>query len=135
MTKNKSFIPNSKQFYRSIVSVYCPILKDTVYFTSNGLHHLFYKTNRLPRKFSEIYLKLTYLKYVPKALQNCEKICEVRCMEIKVKNKIKKCFQYELYYEKSPKIKLGVLIQRIGTGKYAFLSIIPYRKKEHKKTP
>lgn len=133
MTKKDAFIPDSIQFYKSVVSVYCPILKDTIFFTSNGLNHLFYKPNRKPRIYSETYLKLVYVRYAPEAIGKCIKIREMRC----VGGTDKKVFQYELYYERDSKIKLGILVQRIGMGKYTFLSVKPYRRKKrnNKKAP
>ena len=59
-----------RAFYESIVSVYCPVIGDTVYFTSKGFNHLIYNTNRRPRKVNEQFLKLKNLSYAPEVVKN-----------------------------------------------------------------
>jgi hypothetical protein len=55
MVDIRELINEKRAFYKSIVSLYCPILGETVYFTSEGFNHLLFESNRMPRKLSERY--------------------------------------------------------------------------------
>ena len=111
-----------KAFYKSIISVFCPILNDTVYFTSDGFAHLLYKDNRNPRNVAEQFMKLQCLTYAPDIIKNCILISETRKLQRKVKGKIKDVVHYELVYEIKRGRKVRVVIEKVGTGKHKFLS-------------
>lgn len=120
-------------FYKSIVSKFCPILNDTVYFTSEGFNHLLYETHGRPRRINEQFMKLRCLKYAPYVVSNCKLITETREVELKIKGKKKKAFYYALVYEVSKSLKIRVIVGKIGTGKHKFVSVMPHDKKRHKK--
>ena len=65
-------------YYRSLVSIYCPILAETVYFSADGFNHLIYDTNRKPRNINEQYLKLKYLSKAKEVIEKCNLITETR---------------------------------------------------------
>ena len=123
-----------KAFYKSIVSVYCPILNDTVYFTSEGFNHLLYdRSNRKPRKISEQFMKLQCLAHAPLVIRKCMFISQTRLIERIVKRKRKSGVHYELVHEVSPGIKIRVIVEKIGTGKHKFLSVMRHNKRLNKK--
>lgn len=135
-TKNWALInlrKRRKKFYQSIVSVFCPILNETIYFTSNGFIHLIYESNRMPRNEPEQYLKLSVLKYAPDVVKNSALISETREINGIIKGKQKKIYHYEIVHEVSPGKKIRVVIQRIGTGKFTFLSIMPHDNKSKRR--
>lgn len=129
MADYRKFIGKQKAFYKSIVSVTCPILNDTVYFTSDGFLHLIYESNRKPRKQSEQYLKLKCLDHAPAVLGNCTQILEARPKTKKVKGKIKTGYDYELVHEVTPGQYISVVVEKIGSGKYKFVSVMRLNKK------
>ena len=57
MSDLKKLVEKQKNFYKGVVSVFCPILNNTVYFTSDGFNHLLYESNRMPRKIGEQFMK------------------------------------------------------------------------------
>lgn len=124
-----------RAFYKSIVSVFCPILNDTVYFTSEGFNHLLYD-NRKPRKISEQFMKLQCLVHAPLVIQKCTLVSKTRLIEKNVKEKKKSGVHYELVYEVKPGEKIRVIVERIGTGKHKFLSVMRHgRRQKNKKHP
>jgi len=125
----RTLISRQKLFYKSIVSIDCPILNETIYFTSEGFNHLIYESNRAPRKISERYLKLTFLDYVPKVITHCTEILETRKTKRKIWGKYKKILYFTLVYEITKGIKVRVIIEKIGNGKYKFKSVMPHDKK------
>lgn len=124
-----------RAFYKGIVSVFCPILNDTVYFTSEGFNHLLYdRSNRKPRKISEQFMKLQCLIHAPLVIQKCMLISETRAIERNVKGKRKSGLHYELVYEVTPGEKIRVIVEKIGTGKHKFLSVMRHgRRVKNKK--
>jgi len=129
MSDIRTLIQKQKSFYKNIISINCPILNETVYFTSEGFNHLIYESNRAPRKISEQYLKLIFLKYVPKVITNCIEILETRKTKRKIWGKYKKIICYTLVYEVIKGIKVRVIIEKIGNGKCKFKSVMPHDKK------
>lgn len=124
-----------RKFYKSVVSVFCPILDETVYFTSEGFVHLLYESNRQPRGISEQYLKLMCLTHAPDVIKNCTIITETRKIRRKLKGKWKEGVRYELVHEIVAGKKIRVIVERLGTGKHKFLSVMPHDKKSKNKHP
>lgn len=123
---------NQKTYYQNIHSVFCPILNERVYFTTNGFNHLIYKKNHKARRISEQYLKLSYLKYATKVLGNCTEISDTRQISREIKGKLKQVIWLEFVYEVKRDAKIRVIVEKIGTGGYKFLSIMPHDKKSQK---
>jgi len=126
-------IIKSKRLYKSIVSVYCPILSNTVFFTSEGFNHLLYEDYYHPRNVNEQYMKLKCLPYAPEVVKKCTLISETRKVKRKIKKKFKDAIQYELVHEVSPGKKIRVVVEKIGTGKYRFRSVMPHDRKSKKR--
>ena len=134
MTNIYNLKNKQRAFYKSIVSVFCPILNDTVYFTSEGFNHLLYESNRKPRNINEQFLKLKCLTYAPVVIQKCTLVSETR--QIKKRVKGKSGVHYELAYEVSRGNNIRVIIEKIGMGKHRFLSVMRHnhpRKLKNKK--
>lgn len=133
-------IEKQRAYYKSIVSVFCPILQDTVFFSSEGFNHLLYETHHRPRKSSERYMKLRCLEHAPLVIKKCNSVTETRKLERKIKGKMKQVIQYELVYEIRKNVKIRVVVERIGSGKIKFRSTMPHDKsskpkKRHKSVP
>ena len=126
-------IKKQRAYYKSIVSVFCPILQDTVFFTSEGFNHLLYKTYHKPRKLSERFMKLKCLDYATEVLANCNVILKTRESQGKIKEKYKKIIWHELVYEVKKGTKVRVIVEKRGSGKNTFLSIMPHDKRSKPK--
>lgn len=133
MTGIHKLIKLSKTLYKKIVSVDCPILGDNVYFTSEGFNHLLYESYGHPRNINEQYMKLKCLPNAPQVIKKCIHISEIRKVKRRVKKKLKDAIHYELVHEVSPDKKIRVIIEKIGTGKYKFMSIMPHNRKSKKR--
>lgn len=120
----RPFIKKQKKFYKSLTFINCPILEDSVYFTSSGFNHLLYKSNRRPRNVGERILKLRCLTFAPEVIKKCVLISETRQTE--------KVIHYELVHEVSKGKKIRVIIEKPSMGKYKFLSVMPHDRKSKK---
>ena len=116
-------ITEQKIFYKSIVSLFCPLLNETIYFTSEGFHHLTHKSNNKRRKISEQYMKLKCFSHVPEIVRDCTRIIETRSEEHIIKGKKKTVITYELIDGKKRSHNIAVIIGKIGTGKHKFRSV------------
>ncbi len=128
----RTLIIEQRAFYRSIVSIFCPILNETVYFTSEGFNHLLYESYWKPRSPAEQFLKLKCLSMVPEVVKNCSKKANIRKMRRKVKGKWKNGFHFELVHEIKKGASVRVIVERIGTGRYKFWSVMPHNNKSKK---
>lgn len=122
-----------RDFYKKISFVFCPVLNENIYFTSNGFNHLLYESNRKPRKLSERCLKLECLKYAPKVLRQSQIQPTVRQVNRIVKGVVKAVFQYGVTYEVQSGRTMRVIIEKVGNGKMTFLSVMPHDKKSKTK--
>lgn len=134
-------IAQQKAFYNSIGSVYCPILKEMVHFTSSGYYHLLYESSSrpgkpVPRKVSEQYLKLICLEDAPFVIQNCTHISQTRIIIRKLKGNNHEFTYYGLVHKGTSGRIIKVIVERVGKGKYKFLSVMPNtRRHKIKKRP
>lgn len=132
MTNIKNLKIKQKKFYDSIVSIYCPILNNSVFFTSEGFNHLIYESNRMPRKIGEQFMKLKCLSDAPQVISKCQIITDTRKIQRKIKGIFKTVTRYELVHEVKKNIEIRVIVEKIGSGKFKFLSIMPHNKKSKK---
>lgn len=129
-----------RAYYKTIVSVECPILGATVFFRNKGFFHLINESNSthyktIPRDPNEQYLKLKCLVHVEAVIKNATKIHETRIVKRKDdKGSWKKTTQYALVHQVSKTEKIRVIIEKVGQGaaiEHQFLSIMPHGKKNH----
>ena len=129
----RDFIKRQRKYYKSIVSVNCPILQGTVFFTSEGFDHLLYKTNREPRKLNERYMKLMCLNNARDVIKKCKVISETREVQRKIKGRRKVIIQHELVHEIKRGVKIRVVVEKIGSGKLKFRSVMPHNNRSKPK--
>lgn len=132
MSDIKSLIDQSRSYYKSIVSTFCPILRDTVYFTSEGFNHLIYESNRAPRSINEQYLKLMCLKDVNDVISNCDSITQLRVERRKIRGKKRRVVSYELIHTNGKQKRVKVIVERVGNGKLKFRSIMSLDRNKRK---
>lgn len=123
-----------KKFYKKIISIYCPVLNEVVYFTSEGFNHLLYKRHKTPRTIKEQYMKLMCISYITSVVQNAQKISETRIIKRKIHNEWKNTIYYELVYEVYPEMNIRVILEKTGSGKIKFKSVMPNDKKSKLKS-
>jgi hypothetical protein len=134
MKKNFSkIVEERRSYYKSIVSVFCPILEETIYFTAEGFNHLLFKSNRTPRNLSERYMKLMCLEFASVVIEKCEIVNETRKNTRTIKGKRKSVISHELVFEVVKNKEIRVVVDKIGTGKLKFRSIMPHNNKSKPK--
>ena len=125
--KYKELLEGRRAWYKTIVKVYCPILKEYIIFNSKGFHHLIFPNGRWRPKKEQMY-KLGLLLLVIPVIKNA-----------KVISKYKKCFVKDLDKEAEfwtlteiagkQKTLIKVILRRIGTGNITFLSVMKKQEK------
>jgi hypothetical protein len=115
----------TKQIYDGFISTYSKILEETIYFTSEGFNHLIYESNRKPRNVNEQFLKLKCVCYAPRVIERCKMITETRQTKRLVDGKAKDVIQYELVHEVVEGKAFKVVVEKVGTGKHKFHSVMP----------
>ncbi len=68
---------DTRAIYDAIGKVYCPALKEDVYFTAHGFHHLAYEANGTPRTVNERIYKLRLFPLAIPAIKNTTAIREI----------------------------------------------------------
>lgn len=137
MTDIRLLIEKQKKLYKSIVSIFCPILNETVYFTAEGFHHLIHKSNNKRRPINEQYLKLKCFDYAVEVIKNSSRIIETRREQHLIKGKEKAVITYELISDDKSHNRIAVIIEKIGEGKHKFRSVkrISRKRFKNKKAP
>lgn len=112
MSSFRQFKRDQKRWYQSIGSVYCPALKEEVFFTSEGFQHLLFKRSRQRRTKYQLL---------------------VRDLEFAGWGGVKKkCVYFQLVGVVQSTLLVRVVLQKTGFGKLTFLSIMPHRLKTKK---
>lgn len=129
----KEIKKNAKNYYQSIGKVWCPYFKDFVYFNSIGFEHLLFKSKNNTRKLDQQYLRLKFLKLVPKIILRSGTLQEFREKRIFVKQKInfkwekrKKIVKFYGFIAIVDGVRLKIVIRDIEGGFKGFYSIFPY---------
>lgn len=128
----RTLIIEQKAFYNSIVSIFCPILNETVYFTSEGFNHLLYENYGKPRTPAEKFMKLKCLSHVPKVVKNCSRQVAIRKIRRKTKGVWKNGLHFELVHGVKTGASIRVIVEKIGTGHHRFWSVMPHDNKSKK---
>jgi hypothetical protein len=121
---------STRETYNNIEKVFCPVLKEYVIFNARGFHHLLYKPDGTARDVCEIIYKMTLFPLAVPVIKNSVGISDEREIEIrenrKKNTKIKKAKTYALVavVGKRNPVSVRVIVLKIGTGNYMFLSIM-----------
>jgi len=65
------YINQQKAIYKSLKPCYCEAIKQTVYFTSDGLNHLLYNRRR-PRKLKERKYRAALINYIVEVITDAK---------------------------------------------------------------
>ncbi|MCX6809607.1 MAG: hypothetical protein NTZ65_02575 [Candidatus Berkelbacteria bacterium] len=66
-------------------------------------------------------------------IKKCKVISETRKVQRKIKGKDKSIIQHELVYEIKKGVKIRVVVEKIGTGKLKFRSVMPHNNRSKPK--
>lgn len=123
-----------KRYYDLLKEVYCPFFNESVKFTSEGFHHIFYKNifKSRERDKNSQFIRLKLFRLAPILLRKSatvqEYFCENRFVAVKFnkrKEKILKKVRYWGFIGIINDRKIKVIVKQIGEGEKQFWSIIP----------
>lgn len=119
--------------YRILKNVYCPYLKDTVHFDTNGLSHIKFKSWSRPRSRFDQYVRLRLLHLAPlviKQSHTLQGVWETNLWERRKRHgKWEKILQPVTYYEFLAVIgraRIKVIVRLAKGAQLHFWSIIPF---------
>lgn len=125
----------ARALYTAQKSLYNPYLKTQVIFNSDGFHHLQYSARRERNKKEQI-LKWRLLPLALRVLRNSGTLQEYRkgfaTIEKKSKDGLSLAKPTEYWgfiaIEGSNKIKIKVILRKVGDGNVIFWSVMPFSK-------
>ncbi len=132
----------AKEIFEKQKTIYCPFFKTNVNLNSDGLNHLQFKGNRMPRNLDEQRLKLTLLPKALQVIKNAGTLQEYRKGIEKIgkkgndgfyKTKDVEYWAFHAIIGKDYLRKIVVIIKKIGDGQIIFWSVMPHKKFNNQK--
>ena len=134
----KQLLQEARDYYSSVGKIYCSALKGDVVFNSDGFHHLRYNSSRSERSKPEQRNKLAYLKEAVEVLKRSSTIQDYReCyrpLGTADKSGYRKMTKVEFFGfwavlgDVKKKLRIRVVVRRVGGTQYHFWSDWPYWK-------
>lgn len=122
-----------ENLYKTLKEIYCPYLKDKVFFNAQGLEHLKFKQREKARLEQDQYMRFKLLHLAPEVLKyshTIQGILETKKFErVRVSSRTDTVLKLVVYYEFIAVIKrnrVKVIIKQIEGGQKFFWSIIPF---------
>jgi len=113
--------------YSLIDKIYCPALKENIFFSSIGLRHLRYKPDGTSRNLREIIYKMKLFPCVVGVVMKSKKITGVRKTHIQYSRgnlyKKKPATTYSIV-DTVKDVSIRVILIRIGNGRCRFYSVM-----------
>lgn len=123
----KDFINKQKILYKSFKSCFCPAIQETVYFTSDGLNHLFYHRRR-PRNIQEKTYRAALIPYIIEVLENA-KVVVRRFDTVRYGPHPLLILEHEISaLHKGKRQVVKVILQQKGLNSIHFLSVMRRQK-------
>lgn len=125
--------------YDTVKNIYCPFLKEIVYFNNKGIYHATHNSDKSFRARGDSERRLSLLPHV----YDCIKYCGAYEREPRItpkndpKNRYnKEIIEYELRHTINKNFKVVVVLKRIGNGRLYYWSVYDKQtKSKTKKTP
>lgn len=122
----KDYVNRYRKKYSSLNPVYCPALKETVYFTSEGFNHLLFKKGHR-RTNKQIKYRLPLVNLIIPTIKKCKSSAKTTVIDEIYKGKKIIAFYFEITHvvgTKSPaKVKV-IIKKRDKLGKLFFFSVM-----------
>ena len=127
MGKYKNLLKERRVWYKTIGKIYCPALKEDVFFTSKGFHHLIYPSGKM-RPIKEQMYKLGLLPLAIPVIKSAKKIYQYEKSFIKDLGKEVEFWTLREIVGKQ-KTLTRVILRKMGTGNIIFFSIMKKKDK------
>ncbi len=122
--------------YVSIGSVYSPVLRSSIFFNSNGWHHLRYDSNRSERKRIIQLNKFRFFQDAVSTIKKSTTIQEYRRVSVEnyEKESVIEWFAFWSIISFTRQIRIKVIVRRVGgfDGQYHFWSVMPFWSLRHR---
>jgi hypothetical protein len=134
--KLKLRIEKIKEIYNKTPEIWCPYFSANITLNSDGFNHLLNKPNRLPRNIDEQLLKLSLVEKALKIICKSGTLQEYRDRIEKTGKPARDGFyktsrvQYWGFHAivgEQKKIKIVVVLRKVGDGKIIFWSVLPHK--------
>jgi hypothetical protein len=122
-------IEERRQRYNSIKNIYCPLLKDIVYFNNKGFFHVTHDGRDRIRPEDDARMRLNLIPHIDKVISHSTKLNRAPVLVPKTETQLKKELSYyELYHylgrgKDKRKVGIIVVLRRIGNGRLHFYSV------------
>ena len=135
-------IEKAKEIYNKNPEIWCPYFSANVTLNSDGFNHLLNKPNRLPRNIYEKLLKISLVKKAIEIIKKSGTLQRYRDRMEKTGKPARDGFyktsrvQYwglEAIIGEQKKIKIVVVLRKVGDGKLTFWSVLPHKKFNNQK--
>ena len=141
MEKFKKLLKEIRRDYDTWVPVYCPAIREYVFFSAAGFGHLRFNTDGTPRNPKEQMYKLGLLPLVRPAIHTAVRVEEYQRRLSPIRNKKKngsKIMKEVDYWAVMSVVgqrnaKIRVILRKIGTGRIHFWSVM--KLAENQKSP
>lgn len=131
MTANycKKLTKKREKGYKKLKKIYCPCLKEYIYFTSDGFHHLRYDVVGKERTVKEQIYKLQLIPLIIPVIKKAKEINKYKRKKVKISRKKKspkKKVEYWSLVEVVGKqsVKIKVILRKVGDGRIIFWSVM-----------
>ncbi|MBS1511086.1 MAG: hypothetical protein JST86_09605 [Bacteroidetes bacterium] len=120
----EEFLKRKSAWYKTVKTVYCPILNESIVFNSKGFYHLRYDSHGKQRSIKEQRYKIGLLPLVIPVLQSAKSIYEYKKEEYsKPLGKYYELWELRSVVGTKNPVPVSVVLRRIGTGNITFLSV------------
>lgn len=128
----------AEEQYSKFGEVHCPYLQEKVSFNAKGREHIKFKSKNKARSRKDQYMRLKLLRYAPEVVKlsrTVQGINKTKIFELVRSNqRNEKLLMDVVYYEFiaviEEKIRVRVVIKKIGEAHPYFWSIIPFWKRK-----
>jgi hypothetical protein len=122
----------AKEIYEKIGKVWCPCLKDEVFFNNEGFDHILFKTWNRGRSSLEQYTRLRLISLVPDIITRSHTLQEYDERKMLVRQNINsrwekraKLVRYYVFIAIIKEVRLKIIIKEIEGGNKIFYSLYP----------
>ncbi|OGH64858.1 MAG: hypothetical protein A2821_00050 [Candidatus Magasanikbacteria bacterium RIFCSPHIGHO2_01_FULL_41_23] len=123
----------AETLYKTLEAVDCPYFKSKVFFNSEELQHLKFKSRAKARLQHDQYMRFKLLHFAPVVLKNSGTLqgrCEAKSFErVRVHSRTDTILKDVTYYEfiaVIEDVRLKIIVKEIENGQKFFWSIIPH---------
>ncbi len=124
-----------REKYNTAPNIYCPLLKEIVYFNNQGFHHATHDGRGHLRKETDARMRLNLLPDINDVIKHSNKLAKPPGVMTKSdprNNSGKELVFYELWHKFSRNKEVIVVIRKIGNGRLHYYSVRYASKKQNR---